>query len=277
MQVKEIMNNVGKFVREHDNSICAVAAVVGVVTTVGLTIRATLKTKEALDQYEAEKEELPESVQEEVEEKSEIKAKAKIIFINGWYVVVSAAGTIIFMLASHKLSLKKIKAGLATAGYWRDAYVTYKDKVKEKLGETAEKDISAEIAKDKYEANFDPNVIYQIGKGQVLYMDPWGRLFRSSIQEFSQEIGDFNTRYFDDYKKEWACLNDICDWVGLPKLGELGQYLGVHSDWRVDFEINNSMKGPTLPTGETATVLDLVNPPVFENGQDLRDFRYIYR
>lgn len=274
MQVKEIMNNVGKFVREHDNTICAVAAAVGVVATVGLTIKATLKTKEDLDILE---EEYADEENEEEVKKEKIKKKAKILFKDGWYVVVSAAGTIIFMLASHKLSLKKIKAGFATAGYWREAYVTYKDKVKEKLGTDAEKDISAEVAKEKYEENFDPNVIYQIGKGQVLYMDPWGRLFRSSIQEFSQEIGDFNTRYFDDYKKEWACLNDICDWVGLPQLGELGKYLGVHSDWRVEFEINHSMKGPTLPTGETATVLDLINPPVFENGQDLRDFRYVYR
>lgn len=275
MQVKEIMNNVGKFVREHDNSICAVAAVVGVVTTVGLTIRATLKTKEALDQYEEEKEALPESVQEEVEEKSEIKAKAKIIFINGWYVVVSAAGTIIFMLASHKLSLKKIKAGLATAGYWREAYVTYKDKVKEKLGDTAEKDISAEVAKDKYEDNFDPNVIYQIGKGQVLFIDPFGRLIRSSIQEIMQMQYDFNHHYFDEWLEEWKSINDVNEWFNLPSIcSDLGDYMGFTRDWPLDIQVNQSQNGPMLPTGEIATVLEFASEPVLENGSSLRNFRY---
>lgn len=275
MQVKEIMNNMGKFVREHDNSICAVAAVVGVVTTVGLTIRATLKTKEALDQYEAEKETLPESVQEEVEEKSEVKAKAKIIFINGWYVVVSAAGTIIFMLASHKLSLKKIKAGLATAGYWREAYVTYKDKVREKLGDTAEKDISAEIAKDKYEENFDPNVIYQIGKGQVLFIDPFGRLVRSSIQEIMQMQYDFNHHYFDEWLEDWKSINDVCEWFNLPNIcSDLGDYTGFTREWPLDIQVNQSQNGPMLPTGEIATVLEFASEPVLENGTSLRNFRY---
>lgn len=275
MQVKEMLNNVGKFVREHDNSICAVAAVVGVVTTVGLTIRATLKTKEALDQYEAEKEALPESVQEEVEEKSEIKTKAKIIFINGWYVVVSAAGTIIFMLASHKFSLKKIKAGLATAGYWRGAYVTYKDKVKEKLGENAEKDISAEVAKDKYEENFDPNQIYQIGKGQVLFIDPFGRLVRSSIQEIMQLQYDFNHHYFDEWLEEWKSVNDVNEWFNLPDIcSDLGDYMGFTRDWQLDIQVNQSKNGPMLPTGEIATVLEFASEPVLENGTSLRNFRY---
>lgn len=275
MQVKEIMNNVGKFVREHDNSICAVAAVVGVVATVGLTIKATLKTKEDLDILE---EEYTGDVSEENEEevkKEKIKEKAKIIFKDGWYVVVSAAGTIIFMLASHKLSLKKIKAGLATAGYWREAYVTYKDKVKEKLGENTEKDISAEIAKDKYEDTFDPNVIYQIGKGQVLFIDPFGRLVRSSIQEIIQMQYDFNHHYFDEWLEEWKSINDVNEWFNLPNIcSDLGDYMGFTRDWQLDIQVNQSKNGPMLPTGEIATVLEFASEPVLENGSSIRNFRY---
>ena len=275
MQVKEIMNTVGKFVREHDNTICAVAAVVGVVATVGLTVKATLNTKEALDTYEAEKEALPESVQEEVEEKSEIKAKAKIIFVNGWYVVLSAAGTIIFMLASHKLSLKKIKAGLATAGYWREAYVTYKDKVKEKLGDSAEKDISGEIAKDKYEDNFDPNVIYQIGKGQVLFIDPFGRLIRSSRQELILMQTDFNNHYFNEWLEEWKSVNDVNEWFGLPSIcQDIGDNVGFTRDWPLDIQFNETENGPVLPTGEIAGILEFGSEPVLQNGMELRRFRY---
>ena len=275
MQVKEIMNNVGKFVREHDNTICAVAAAVGVVATVGLTIKATLKTKEDLDILE---EEYAGDASEENEgevKKEKIKKKAKIIFKDGWYVVVSAAGTIIFMLASHKLSLKKIKAGFATAGYWREAYVTYKDKVAEKLGDDAEKDISAEVVKEKYEQNFDPNVIYQIGKGQVLFIDPFGRLIRSSIQEIIQMQYDFNHHYFDEWLEEWKSINDVNEWFNLPNIcSDLGDYMGFTRDWQLDIQVNQSKNGPMLPTGEIATVLEFASEPVLENGSSIRSFRY---
>ena len=275
MQVKEIMNNVGKFVREHDNTICAVAAAVGVVATVGLTIKATLKTKEDLDILE---EEYAEDASEENEgevKKEKIKKKAKIIFKDGWYVVVSAAGTIIFMLASHKLSLKKIKAGFATAGYWREAYVTYKDKVAEKLGDDAEKDISAEVVKEKYEQNFDPNQIYQIGKGQVLFIDPFGRLIRSSIQEIRELQYDFNNHYFNEWLEEWKSVNDVNEWFGLPNIcPEIGDYVGFTRDWSLDIQINNSENGPMLPTGEVAGVLEFASQPVLQNGMDLDRFRY---
>ena len=276
MQFKEMFSNVGKFARKHDNTICAIAAMVGVVTTVGLTVKATLKTKEDLDKLDQEYD-YPVPTEEEVPavKKSYMKDKARIIFKDGWYVVVSATGTILFMLASHKLSVNKIKGGLAAAGYWREAYVTYKDKVREKLGENEEKDISAEVAKEKFEENFDINQIYQIGKGQVLFVDPFGRLIRSSIQEIMQLQYDFNKHYYDEWVEEWKSINDVNDWYNMPDIcPEIGDNIGFTRDWQLDIQINQSKNGPMLPTGEIATVLEFGSEPVFENGMDLRHFRY---
>ena len=108
MQPGKIIKAAGKFVRDNDNTLCAIAAVIGVGVTVYATVKATLKTKEDLDIYE---EEVKAKEEEDIilEEKEVKKEKAKIVLKDGWYVVVSATGTIIFMLASHKLSLKKIK------------------------------------------------------------------------------------------------------------------------------------------------------------------------
>lgn len=274
MQIRRYLNNGAKFVKAHDNTICAVVAVIGVIGTVAATVKATLKTKHDLDEYERELDEMEE---DDIPDEKEIRIeKTKIILKDGWYVVLSAGGTILFMLASHKLSLKKIEAGLGVAGYWRDKHMAYKGKVKERFGEEKEKDISAELAKDKFDENsFDSNQIYQIGRGQVLFIDPFGRLIRSSIQEIIQMQYDYNHHYYDEWAEEWTSLNTVNEWFNLPNIwDELGDNIGFSRDWPLDIQINNSKNGPMLPTGEIATVLEYGSEPVFENGTDMRHFRY---
>ena len=65
------------------------------------------------------------------------------------------------------------------------------------------------------------------------------------------------------------------DWYNMPDIcPEIGDNIGFTRDWQLDIQINQSKNGPMLPTGEIATVLEFGSEPVFENGMDLRHFRY---
>lgn len=269
MQLGKVLKAAGKFVRDNDNTICAIAAVIGVGVTVYTTAKATIKIKEDLDKYDDKR--LAEEEEDIIVEEKEVKKeKAKIIFKDGWYVVVSATGTIIFMLASHKLSVKKIKEVGTAAAFWRETYTAYKNKVKEHIGKDEEEKIRSEIIKEKAEnGEFDPNFIRQVGRGQVLFIDPFGHYIRSSLQELQQEAFDCCNHFFDynyGYGDGWFAINEWYNWIGDSQIyPEVGDRIGVQRNDPLDIRIIDNEKGPTLPTGETATVLTFGCELVAEN------------
>lgn len=181
-------------------------AIVGVGVTVYFAVKetknATVCKEEHVEQEETEPGDglCSQSEVETKDSKARIKEAAGRVAETLWtykFTGTSACCTILFILASHKLSAKEIAALTATCGY----LATNRDKLETEIrklpgGEEALKAVKKEMAvkgaeqlktKEKKVGMWKYQTIEETGNGNLLCYDHWsGRYFRSSLDAVEQ-------------------------------------------------------------------------------------------
>lgn len=174
MMKMEIINKLEKEIRENGPSILTGLGVVGLVSTVGLAIKAT----------------------HDFDKDAETKDhKFKSIVKHYWPVAVMGAGSIACVIGSNKMNMKR---NLALAGALKlsgDKVIEYKDKW---FGTT----------EDKNDEKAKQNVII-FGEGDIdCYDQLSGRYFRSNVMDLNEAIRKVNGML---YYGEHPDLNDFYD------------------------------------------------------------------
>jgi hypothetical protein len=194
-----------KILRENSTTILTAIGASGVISTAYLASRASVKASHtiALEQKRLD-----------LEDKShplDKKEKAKLVW--KLYIPTVASGSIAVgcIIFSNKLGLKRTAAAYSLLSVSERAFVEYKEKVVEQLGEKKEKSIRDEIAKDRV-AN-SPAVIIG-GYGSVLcYEMHTGRYFNSSVEAIRAAVNTINAKI---NRENEAYLSDFYYIVGLP-------------------------------------------------------------
>ena len=172
-------------------------------------------------------------------------------------------------IGNHRINSERIRTATVAYEFYREAYETYRERVREKLGEPEERKIEAERVKGKV-IGIDPELVPQVGYGNVLFIEGiTGQAFRSSVDYIRQCEKRFNQELKGS---DWECFNNWLIILGLRTMdGAVGDYLGFSE--RFDYDGLNVTLTPSnevFGTGETATVLTYDDPLCTEG-----DFRVL--
>ena len=198
--------------------------IAGMVTTVVLSVRATPKAMELIEQKELENAERDNTDIQKLTPVETIKVAWKP------YVpaLLTGLGSTACLIGGISVSARRT-AALATAYKISETALSeYKEKMIEVVGEKKAKEIKEKINSDKIENNpvTKSNVIIT-GKGDTLCCDlAFNQYFRSDIEKIKKAVNEINRQLTYDM---YVSLNEFYDELGIPHI-PIGDELG----WNLD-------------------------------------------
>ena len=206
--VKTLANAGVAFLKKNDVTILTGCGVMGLVVTVGLAIMGTAK-------YIERKKDI-ENTKEKVVEAAKCYAPA----------AVSGALTATCIIMSRSKSIKKEMALAASSKILEEEYRTYRDKVRDILGEKEDTKISNAVSQDKIDRTPVENIV-ETGQGTTLFLESLtGRYFRSKIETVRRAENDFNRALIEG---AFANANEWFYMLGLDDV-KLGENIGWNFD-----------------------------------------------
>jgi hypothetical protein len=279
-------------VRKHSPVILFSAGVVGVVTTVVLASRATLRLDEILDQAEELTEKAEAALEMHSSEYSEADFRRDILLIRlkavGRVAKIYAPAVIVGTLSiaaltgSHvTLTRRNVALTAAYAGLDR-AFRQYRDRIVAELGEDKERELRYDLVDVEIEQKTPDGTVTRIGKqrGPKGYSQ-YAMLFDEGNKNWSPE--HMYNSYFIQNQQAYAnhklkakghvFLNEVYDMLGLPRT-RAGCIVGwvdgsKHGDGYIDFGVfsGDELTAFDFVTGENQAIwLDFnVDGPIWDN------------
>jgi len=214
-----------------DNSpaIMTAIAVGGTLTTVFLAGKASFRAAELLSE---------ESPHLDTREKAELV----------WKLYIPAAGTAVLtvtaIIMSHHISSRRTAAMAAAFTISEKAFVEYKEKVIDKIGDKKEQAVRDEIAQDRLNRNPAGQQLVIVGGGDVLCYDAYiDRYFNSSMETLRKAQNDINFQVLNDH---YASLSDFYDILGLPH-AQVSENVGWNLDKELDLKFTTGMSTDNRP------------------------------
>lgn len=221
----EIINKLEEGIRDNGPSILTGLGVIGLVSTVGLAIKAT-------HDFDKEKKKTKED-------------KVKSIFRHYWPVAVMGAGSISCIIGSNSINMKR---NLALAG----AYKLSEEKVKEY------KDKLFGVTKEKNEEKAKQNVVI-FGDSDIDCYDPLtGRYFKSNILEIKEAMEHINKMM---YYGEKTNLNDFYTKLDIDDIEIYNDMIWDINDGPIELVFGSELTEKMKPV----LVIDFNIRPVNEN------------
>ena len=250
MKVAKILKTVQTFTNEHRSEILTGVGIAGMLTTVGLAIKATPK---AMELIEEKKEELD---ADELTKGETVKAAWKP------YIPTAIVGTLsaVCLIGACAEGAKRT-AALATACKLSETALSeYKDKVVEAIGEKKEKGVREKVAQERIENTpVNKSEVILTEKGNTLCFDPLSsRYFKSDIDRISKAENELNNKMLHDICG-YASMNDFYNELGLPQI-DVGDILGWNTDNLIDIEISSHVTEEGVP----CIVVGHANQPKYE-------------
>lgn len=241
--------SLGIFLNKHSNVLLTIGTVFGICSVVYTTSKATLKIKDDLDNLGLEYEDIPK------------KEKAKVIVRDGLPVAIAVISTGTMTICNSIKNGRTIR--MATAGYefYKDYLYSYRNKVREKLGDKEERKINAErVTNNRDISTVNPELVPSVGFGNVLFIEGIsGQVFRSSVDHIRQCEKRFNQELKGS---DWMAFNDWLSELGLRRMSEsVGDYLGFSERFEHDgLNVTLTPSNEVFGTGETATIITYDDP-----------------
>ena len=240
MDFKQIRQDVISKVTEKSPEILVGFGLAGMLTSTVLAVKATPK---ALDILAQEEEDLTNF--EKVKKTWKCYVPAAVGYCVSAACIVAATST-------------QSKRHAVLAGAYKvteTAFIEYRGKVKEMIGEEKEKEVRDSIAKDRVEDK--PVIINRSGKGDFLCYDMLsGRYFESDIDKIQKVVNEMNYKLLND---NILSLNEF-----YYELGIKGTSYGAEQGWVVDKGlIEVSFSSILSEDDEPCIVLHFDNPPQY--------------
>lgn len=224
--MKAVTKGVSEGVKKNAPSILSGVAVAGLVTTVILAVKATPKANEILEERKKELEELAKKKESDDISKEEIRKERIKVEVNTAAAltpivgpaVISGFATGACIIGANYINLRRLADISAMYEITNDAYLRYKKKTKDVIGEKKSEEIDKKVMTDRarecYEEN--PEIIFSTGKGEILCFDcVSGRYFRSSKNAIESAANAINSAVFCDM---FVSLNEFYYSLGIPQI-----------------------------------------------------------
>lgn len=197
--------------RHYSPIVMAIAGGIGVVTTAILAAKATPKAINAIEM---------DSRYEHFGDGNAYTPKEAFKSAWRYYIPTAISGlATIACIAGSSILSNKNQAAVTSAYILLDrSYKTYKEKVNERFGEDADRQIQSDIIKAKY----NPNELSQKGEVLTFYEEHYGKMFERSMLEVLDAEYRLNRKFILNGE---ANLNDFFELLGLPK-NDIGGKIG---------------------------------------------------
>jgi hypothetical protein len=216
------------FITNNASTILSGAAVLGVVTTAVLAVRAVRPAQNM--------------VLEARPDPGDDVSRLDMARLT-WKAWLPAAGTgiatIACVIGANQIGLRRNAALVGAYTIADTAFRQYKDEVLDQIGENKERKVRDAVAAKQIDEHpvKDSQVIITGAGDQLCYESLTGRYFQSNIETIRQATNDFNARIISDM---YASLNELHDLWGL---GEtiVGEQLGFNLDNLADLEFSSHL------------------------------------
>lgn len=260
---KDLLKTCKQFAEKRSPEICIGLGIVGMVSAVIFTGRATIKAKEAV---EAKKEELK---VEELTTKEVVQTTWK------YYIptAISMVGAVTLIIMADRVHNKRNAALAAAYSGIETTLSTYKDKIKEVVGEKKAKEVEGAVAQDQIDkapspADREVFKVYPKYAGVHRYYDPFGHMFYTDRNKMDALEDRLNLRLNDEV---YISCNEYYDELGLNVHSIMYDILGWYQCDKNGhkIEIKFSYMPTTDQDGEACTVMSFITPPK-------QDYKEIY-
>lgn len=195
------------FFKKNSSTILTCAGSIGVAATAVLAVKATPKAMRLLESAE--------------EEKGEELTTLETVKIAGpAYIpaVITGVSTIACIFGANILNKRQQASLMSAYALIENSYKEYKNKLKVLYGDDADKEVTQEIVKDRYE-DYDVSV----SDKKQLFFDYFSmRYFESTMEEVLIGENNFNKNLT---LSGYASLNELYDSLGIPRV-DYGYELG---------------------------------------------------
>ena len=195
------------FFKRNSSTILTCVGSIGVAATAVLAVKATPKAMRLLESAKEEKGE-------------ELTTLETVKIASPAYIPAAIAGisTIACIFGANILSKRQQASLMSAYALVENSYKEYKNKLKTLYGDDADKEITKEIVKDRYE-NYDISVSDE----KQLFFDYFSmRYFESTMEGVLIGENDFNKKLT---LNGYASLNELYDSLGIPRV-DYGYELG---------------------------------------------------
>lgn len=246
--ITDIFYGLHKTIRKHSPELLTGIGIGGMITTIGLAIKATPRAMQHIDDCK--------QINGDNAKKIDI---LKYIWKDYLPMTISGIASISCILGASAVNNKR-NAALATAySISESALQIYKDKVIETIGEKEEQKVRDAIAKDKIDKN--PVVTREIivtEKGNTLcYETLSGRYFKSDMETIKKAVNEINRRMIGEM---YISLNDFYDEIGLTNT-KIGDEIG----WNVNRKMLELTYSSQLASdGTPCLVIDYIELPRYD-------------
>jgi hypothetical protein len=215
MQVMKIAKNLAGVISKNSPTILTGAAVVGLITSVALAIKATPL---AIDLIEEEKQKRLEETPNG--EEPVLLTTVDVIKLT-WRCYIPTVGMLLAtgacIIGANSINQKRYSALAAAYAFTETAFGEYKSKVTETLGKNKEQKLRDEIDADRIKENPpSTNEVIFTGKGEILCYEPMTkRYFKSDHETLRRIMNDLNDELF---RSGFVSLNDMFWAIGIPTI-----------------------------------------------------------
>lgn len=216
-QVSTFLRGLRSSVSKHSPEILTGLGIAGMITTTVLAVKATPKAMKACEERKVEQ-------GGELSKLDCVKAAWKYYIPAAVTGVTSAA----CLIGANSVNAKR-NAALATAYKISEtAFIEYKDKVVETIGDKKEQTIRDKVAEDRVKRNpVSSNEVFITSKGNTLFYDSLsGRYFETDIEYVKKVVNEINRRLLNEM---YISLNEFYTELGLHET-RMGDELG----WNID-------------------------------------------
>lgn len=200
MDLRELTKQAEHLIKRNSPAILTGLGVTGTITTAYLASRATLEVSGTLldKSYGFSK-----------------RQKAKLVWKKYIPAVATGTATIGCIVFATRINSKRTAALAAAYSLSERAFIDYKDKVVEQLGERKEQKVRDEVAQDHVRATAPGPSVVLSGYGDILCCELYtGRYFKSDMEKLRKAQNDLNAELI---LNGLSSLSDFYHLVGLAK------------------------------------------------------------
>lgn len=245
---KGLINKVLTVMQQKAPELLLGTGITGMVTTVILSVRGTVKAVRVVDEAKKKDQELK---------------RGDVVKLTWKYYILAAitgAGSVVCLIFARSASARRNAALAAACSISETALREYREKVVETIGEKKEEKIRDAVAQDRLDANpVSKQVVFMTGRGDTLFYDYYsGHYFMSDVESIRRAANSISRRMIDEI---YCSLNDFYDEIGLKWI-PLGDEIG--------FNINRQgALDPVFPPGVSdderpCLVVKFRNPPTHD-------------
>lgn len=236
--ISDILRQAQRFTVRNSPAILTGVAVVGTATTAVLSAKGAFRAAEILEKSELNPSVYKKSRKQTLKEHAQLTWKCYIPAVS------TGAVTVACIVSANRIGANRAAAIAAAYTISERAFVEYKDKVVEKVGETKERRIHDDVMQDRIDKNPPPqSLIVNESDKQICYDSYSGRYFLSTMEELKSAQNRLNHRMLQD---DYASLSDFYGFIGLEST-QFSDDIGWNVDNLLEIEFTSCLTPEQKP------------------------------